>query len=67
MENGVSGLLVHPHDAHALANAITRLLGDPAYAFELGKAARAKALLEFDQRIIIRRTMDVYSELIEDA
>ena len=31
-----------------------------------GMAARAKVLSEFDERIVISRTMDVYEELLKD-
>jgi glycosyltransferase involved in cell wall biosynthesis len=60
----VDGLLVPVRDAEALARAIARLQDDPPLAARLGVAARAKALAEFDERIIVRRTLDVYYELI---
>lgn len=60
----VNGLLVPPRDARALADAIERLLIDPALRAALGKAAREKALREFDERIVISRTTAVYEELM---
>ncbi len=60
----VDGLLVPSHDSEALAQAIARLQDDPAFATRLGASARAKALAEFDERIIVGRTIDVYRELI---
>jgi glycosyltransferase involved in cell wall biosynthesis len=60
--DGVDGLLVPVRDAEALAHAIARLQDDPALAKRLGTAARARALDEFDERIIIRSTLDVYRE-----
>ena len=62
--NGVDGLLVPVRDADALADAIARLQDDPALAARLGAAAREKALAEFDEKIVIARTMDVYRELL---
>lgn len=62
--DGVDGLLVPARDAGALSVAMMRLLDDPALAARLGQAARAKALAEFDERIVIERTMDVYRELM---
>jgi glycosyltransferase involved in cell wall biosynthesis len=61
--DGVDGLLVPVRDAKALAQAIRRLDDDPVLARRLGEAAWAKAHAEFDERIVIRRTVDVYREL----
>jgi glycosyltransferase involved in cell wall biosynthesis len=49
----------------ALANAIRLLDDDRAAARRLGIAARQKVLAEFDERIVISRTLDVYRELLE--
>ena len=46
--DGVTGVLVAPGDAAALADAIERLLGDPALRARLGSAGRSKVLAEFD-------------------
>jgi glycosyltransferase involved in cell wall biosynthesis len=61
----VDGLLVPVKDAQALANAIERLHLDPAWARQLGLAARARALREFDEKIVIRKTLAVYGELLD--
>lgn len=63
--DGVDGLLVPPRDPAALASAIARLQDDPVLAKRLGHAARAKAFSEFDERIVIERTLAVYNELLE--
>ena len=60
----VDGLLVPVKDAKALANAIERLHRDPVWARELGLAARARALREFDEKIVISKTLAVYGELL---
>ncbi|HEV3271167.1 MAG TPA: glycosyltransferase family 4 protein [Candidatus Methylacidiphilales bacterium] len=41
VEDGMTGLLVPPRDAEALAEKISSLLDDPALSARLGKAARA--------------------------
>ena len=62
--DGVDGLLVPVRDADALATAIARLHDDPALASRLGAAARARALAEFDEQIVIARTLAVYREVL---
>ncbi len=60
--DGVDGLLVPVRNADALAVAITRLSDDPQLRARLGANARQKALKEFDEKIVIERTLAVYSE-----
>lgn len=43
IDEGKTGLLVPPGDAHALADRLCRLMNDPAFASRLGGAARAEA------------------------
>lgn len=60
----IDGLLVPVKDAAALAQAIERLHLNPAFARQLGLAARVRALREFDEKIVIRKTLAVYGELL---
>ena len=60
----VDGLLVPVKDGVALADAIERLVRDPALRNTLGAAARKKAIAEFDERIVVARTLGVYAELL---
>ena len=62
--DGVDGLLVPVRDAAALAAAFARLDDDRALCGRLGAAACSKALQRFDERIVIARTLDVYTELV---
>jgi len=48
VEDGVSGLLVAPGDADALADALERLLIDPDLRRSLGQAGRRRVLEQFD-------------------
>ena len=61
--DGVDGILVPVRDSRALASAIARLQDDPLHAQRLGNAARLKAVAEYDDRIIVDRTLAVYEEL----
>jgi glycosyltransferase involved in cell wall biosynthesis len=64
--DGVDGMVVPPKNADALSAAIARLLDAPELARKLGLAARTKALAEFDERIVIRRTLETYGEVLEE-
>ncbi|MBN8736557.1 MAG: glycosyltransferase family 4 protein [Xanthomonadales bacterium] len=63
--DGVNGLVVPPRDAEALGAAIVRLLDAPTLARQFGLAARARALAEFDERIVIRRTLETWDEVLD--
>jgi glycosyltransferase involved in cell wall biosynthesis len=65
VNDGVDGLLVPAKDSPSLAAAIARLQDDPGLRLRLGAAARQKVLSEFDERIVINRTLDVYTELFD--
>jgi len=60
----VNGLLVPVKNAPALADAIARLQSDRELCRRLGAAARIKALSQFEERIVVERTLLVYRELI---
>lgn len=63
--NEIDGLLVPIKNPKSIADALSRLKDDPALCYRLGRAARAKAVSQFDNKIVIQRTLDVYKGLIE--
>jgi glycosyltransferase involved in cell wall biosynthesis len=64
IEDGVNGLVIEPRSAEALANAITRLIEDPALRRHLSGLARVRALEAFDLAKISQQTRTVYSDLL---
>jgi glycosyltransferase involved in cell wall biosynthesis len=60
VQDGVTGLLVAPGDPPALADAISRILGDRALARRLGAAARARQRAEYDLDVVVGRLEELY-------
>jgi len=61
----VNGFLVPCKDSAALVTAIQRILDNPEERARMGAASRSKVLAEFDQKIVLRETFDVYRELLD--
>jgi len=55
-----TGLLVSPHDAHGLAEAVGRILSDDALARDLAEAAHERVLRHFDSRESARRLAKLF-------
>jgi glycosyltransferase involved in cell wall biosynthesis len=64
VDHGVTGLVIPPRDAGALAAALLELLTDDEKRHRLGRAARDKALAEFDERRVFARVTEAYGELV---
>ena len=64
VEDGVTGSLVPPADAQALATAVSELLSDPERRNEMGAAARSRVLSELTWDHIARRTSEFYSQVL---
>ena len=64
VEHGVTGLLVPPEDAGALAEAMRALLDDPALARRMGEAGRRRALERFSWDDVAARLRALYGELL---
>jgi glycosyltransferase involved in cell wall biosynthesis len=67
VEDGVSGIVVPPHDPPALATAIHDLAGDPARRQALGEAARQRVEERFSLTACIDAYERLYDGLIESS
>lgn len=65
VQDGKTGMLVPPNDSASLADAILRLLRDPAFAAELGNNGRARVAAEFSFQRLIEKTDQMYTELLQ--
>jgi len=64
--DGVTGLLVPPRNVGALTTALLALLKDPARRSALGTAGRERVVTHFSVQAHVRRTMEVYAEVLAD-
>jgi glycosyltransferase involved in cell wall biosynthesis len=62
VDDRVNGLLVPVKDVEALAQAMVRLISNPAMRARMGKAGREKMQREFDERIVVEKTLQVYQQ-----
>ena len=63
VDHEVTGLIVPPRDPARLADALERLLRSPADRARMGRAARDKAVREFDETRIIDTIIGAYRRL----
>lgn len=59
-----NGLLVPVGDSYSLADAIQSLLDDPEARARMGARGRERALVEFDEKIIIEQTLALYARIL---
>lgn len=64
VEPGINGLLIPPRNSAALAEAIAHLDRNRAQCRVLGEASRRKVLQDFDEKTILRMTLNVYREIL---
>jgi L-malate glycosyltransferase len=67
VEDGVTGVLVPPRDAGALAAAVARVLADRELAERFGAAGRRRVADRFSIDASVRATERLYLELLERA
>lgn len=65
VENGVTGFLVEKNNGAALADAVGRLIDDPALARRMGAAARARVAAHYDMASVVEKTLAVYEKVTE--
>ena len=63
-QDGVSGFVVPVGDETALAKAIQRLVEDRALRIAMGAAGRRLVEAEFDQRLVVAKTLELYDEVL---
>jgi len=63
VEDGVTGVLVEAGDPEQLAQAVVDLLADEPRREELGRAGKARVWRDFDLRLMVERTSQVYEDL----
>jgi glycosyltransferase involved in cell wall biosynthesis len=66
LEPGVSGELVPPGDVNALAQALDKVLGDPAYARALGQAARQRVVAGFSAERQAEAHLALYRQVLHN-
>jgi glycosyltransferase involved in cell wall biosynthesis len=64
VEDGITGLLVRPRDAGALARAMVTLLADGELQARLGRAARRRVADRFSLEHMVRQTEGFYLDLL---
>lgn len=64
--DGVSGFVVPPRDAQAIADAIETLYRDPALRQRMGDAARERIATDFRNEDTVSKTIALYQELVPD-
>ena len=64
VEDGVTGRLVAPHDADALAEAVAAQLTDRANAARMAVAARERVRLRYSVEVMAERTERLYQRLM---
>jgi glycosyltransferase involved in cell wall biosynthesis len=64
VEEDVTGLLVPPSDAVALARAVVSLLRDPARRARLGAAAARRVASQLDEDRLVKELLGAYESVL---
>jgi glycosyltransferase involved in cell wall biosynthesis len=63
LEEGRSGFLLDPHDVEGLADRVSRLIGDPDLAREMGKEGRRR-VTDFSVPVMLEKLEALYEQLL---
>lgn len=66
IEHKINGYLAKPFDTTDLANGIEWVLNNPNYD-ELCKSAREKVVREFDSRVVAKKYIKLYEEILKNS
>jgi glycosyltransferase involved in cell wall biosynthesis len=66
VKDGETGVLVPPARPDALAEALRRVLDDPALARAMGRAGRKRVEEKFSWTSVAARTQEVYAEAVDE-
>jgi len=64
IQDGMTGLLIPPRDAQALATAMMRLLGDPQFAIQIAKAGHQHVEEKFSFERLVVEVDGLYTQLL---
>jgi glycosyltransferase involved in cell wall biosynthesis len=64
VEDGLTGYLFRPRDAHDLAGKLIDLLDNPEKAEKMGLRGRDKVYPRYDENVMVRAFEDVYQEVL---
>ena len=67
VDDGVSGFLVPPRDSAHLADRLRELLKSADLRKRMGRAGREKAVGEFADTEVIKKTLEIYKTLLDKA
>jgi len=67
VENGETACLWDVDDTRAMAASVIRILSDPAYARQLGRAGRARAERLFSAQASAERLLDLYRTVLSKS
>jgi D-inositol-3-phosphate glycosyltransferase len=65
VDNGETGFLVPPRDPEVLAQALEKLLTDPALRRRMGDAGEARVGEHFSAEATVRSISEMYEELLK--